>query len=65
MSGTVVLEKKWPVLGRHARAAEWLRIWADLGRAPRTSGAGGRVHGKQVVAGAAGERGRAGRGAVR
>ena len=27
---------KWPVLGRHERAAEWLRIWADLGRAPRT-----------------------------
>ncbi|MEV0149153.1 MULTISPECIES: hypothetical protein [unclassified Nonomuraea] len=36
MSGTVVLEEKWPVLGRHARAAEWLRIWVDLGRAPRT-----------------------------
>jgi integrase/recombinase XerD len=32
----VVLEEKWPVLGRHARAAEWLRIWTDLGRAPRT-----------------------------
>ena len=30
------LEGKWPVLARHARAAEWLRIWADLGRAPRT-----------------------------
>jgi integrase/recombinase XerD len=27
---------KWPVLGRHERAAEWLGIWADLGRAPRT-----------------------------
>src|SRR3984885_4298215 len=27
---------RWPVLGRHERAAEWLRIWADLGRAPRT-----------------------------
>ena len=27
---------KWPVLGRHDRAAEWLSIWADLGRAPRT-----------------------------
>jgi integrase/recombinase XerD len=27
---------KWPVLGRHERAAEWLNIWADLGRAPRT-----------------------------
>ena len=24
------------MLGRHARAAEWLRVWADLGRAPRT-----------------------------
>jgi integrase/recombinase XerD len=29
------IEGKWPVLGRHERAAEWLRIWADLGRAPR------------------------------
>ncbi len=27
---------KWPVLGRHERAAEWLSIWADLGRVPRT-----------------------------
>jgi site-specific recombinase XerD len=36
LSGTVVLEEKWPVLGRHERAAGWLRIWADLGRAPRT-----------------------------
>jgi integrase/recombinase XerD len=27
---------KWPVLGRHERAVEWLSIWADLGRAPRT-----------------------------
>jgi integrase/recombinase XerD len=33
---SVILEKKWPVLGRHERAAEWLRIWVDLGRAPRT-----------------------------
>ncbi|MEV0169287.1 tyrosine-type recombinase/integrase [Nonomuraea fuscirosea] len=32
----MVLEEKWPVLGRHDRAAEWLRIWVDLGRAPRT-----------------------------
>ncbi|WP_433382100.1 tyrosine-type recombinase/integrase [Streptosporangium sp. CA-115845] len=32
----MVLEEKWPVLGRHNRAAEWLRIWVDLGRAPRT-----------------------------
>ena len=30
------LEGKWPVLARHARAAEWLRIWAYLGRAPGT-----------------------------
>src|SRR6185295_10709442 len=34
--GTVVLEEKWPVLGRHERAVVWLRVWADLGRAPRT-----------------------------
>jgi integrase/recombinase XerD len=32
----MVIEEKWPVLGRHERAAEWLRIWTDLGRAPRT-----------------------------
>ncbi|MEU5185402.1 site-specific integrase [Streptomyces olivoreticuli] len=31
-----VLSEKWPVLDRHARAAEWLQIWSDLGRAPRT-----------------------------
>ncbi|MDI9918709.1 hypothetical protein [Rhodococcus sp. IEGM 1379] len=36
MSGTVALEDKWPVLGRHAQAAGWLRLWTDLGRAPRT-----------------------------
>jgi hypothetical protein len=35
LGATVVLEK-WPVLGRHERAAEWLRVWTDLGRAPRT-----------------------------
>jgi integrase/recombinase XerD len=34
--GTVELEEKWPVLGRHREAAGWLRIWVDLGRAPRT-----------------------------
>ncbi|WP_277607969.1 tyrosine-type recombinase/integrase [Streptomyces boncukensis] len=34
--GTAVLEEKWPVLGRHERAAEWLQAWTDLGRAPRT-----------------------------
>ncbi|GAF43646.1 integrase [Rhodococcus wratislaviensis] len=33
MSGTVVLEEKWPVLGRHGQAAAWLRVWTDLGRA--------------------------------
>jgi hypothetical protein len=32
----VIIEEKWPVLGRHERAAEWLRMWSDLGRAPRT-----------------------------
>lgn len=36
MSGTVTLENKWPVLGRHAQATDWLRLWTDLGRAPRT-----------------------------
>ncbi|MFF0284445.1 tyrosine-type recombinase/integrase [Rhodococcus aetherivorans] len=36
MSGTVVWEEKWPVLGRHEQAAGWLRLWTDLGRAPRT-----------------------------
>jgi integrase/recombinase XerD len=30
------VEEKWPVLGRHERAAEWLMIWTNLGRAPRT-----------------------------
>jgi integrase/recombinase XerD len=34
--GTVMLEEKWPVLARHGQAAGWLRIWTDLGRAPRT-----------------------------
>jgi len=33
---SVVFEEKWPVLGRHELAAGWLRIWVDLGRAPRT-----------------------------
>lgn len=33
---SLALEEKWAVLGRHERAVEWLRIWADLGRAPRT-----------------------------
>ncbi|MBT2401679.1 site-specific integrase [Streptomyces sp. ISL-100] len=35
MLSTKVLEK-WPVIARHDRAAEWLQIWTDLGRAPRT-----------------------------
>jgi len=35
--------EKWPVLGRHARAAEWLGIWADLGRAPDLAGQEGTV----------------------
>ena len=30
------VETKWPVLARHDRALELLRIWIDLGRAPRT-----------------------------
>lgn len=29
-------EERWPVLARHDKAAEWLHIWVDLGRAPRT-----------------------------
>ena len=29
-------EDKWPVLGRHERAAHRLQVWVDLGRAPRT-----------------------------
>ncbi|MFE9926637.1 tyrosine-type recombinase/integrase [Streptomyces sp. NPDC005774] len=36
MGNSTVPEEKWPILGRHGRAAEWLRIWADLGRASRT-----------------------------
>ena len=30
------LVAKWPVFGRHEWAVEWLRIWIDMGRAPRT-----------------------------
>jgi integrase/recombinase XerD len=30
------LMEKWPVLVRHEHAARWLRVWTDLGRAPRT-----------------------------
>lgn len=32
----MVPEEKWPVLRRHERAAQWLRVWTDLGRAART-----------------------------
>jgi integrase/recombinase XerD len=32
----LALGDRWPVLARHPRALEWLQIWADLGRAPRT-----------------------------
>ena len=28
--------EKWPVFVRHELAAEWLQVWTDLGRAPRT-----------------------------
>jgi site-specific recombinase XerD len=28
--------EKWPALARHERAAVWLQVWTDLGRAPRT-----------------------------
>ena len=34
--GIVEFGEKWPVLGRHELASAWLRIWTDLGRAPRT-----------------------------
>jgi hypothetical protein len=36
LSTETVLPHKWPVFGRHERAAGWLRVWTDLGRAPRT-----------------------------
>ncbi|WP_435271418.1 hypothetical protein [Streptomyces sp. 1222.5] len=35
MGSALVPEEKWPVLGRHEWAAEWRRVWTDLGRAPR------------------------------
>jgi integrase/recombinase XerD len=38
----VVIDEKWPVLVRHEKAAEWLRVWVDLGRAARTIDAYGR-----------------------
>ena len=36
-------------LGRHERAAEWLGIWTNLGRAPRTIDAYARACGKAAV----------------
>src|ERR1700689_5488117 len=45
-----VLSGKWPVLLRHERAAEWLAIWADLGRAPRTIDAYSRGLAEYLVA---------------
>ena len=33
---SMVPEEKWPILVRHERAVEWLRVWTDLGRATRT-----------------------------
>lgn len=53
--GTVVLEEKWPVLGRHERAAGWLRMGADLGRAPRTIDAYARRAGRVPSTGANGK----------
>jgi site-specific recombinase XerD len=32
----MVPEEKWPVLRRHEQAAQWLKVWTDLGRAART-----------------------------
>jgi hypothetical protein len=33
VTGTVALTERWPVLGRHERAGQWLQVWSDLGRA--------------------------------
>lgn len=30
------VQQRWPVLARHEHAEAWLRLWADLGRAPAT-----------------------------
>lgn len=37
------------MLGRHERAAEWLQIWADLGRAPRTMDAHARALAEYLI----------------
>lgn len=41
MSGSVLVDR-WPILARHGGAAEWLRMRADAGLAPRTIDAYGR-----------------------
>jgi integrase/recombinase XerD len=45
----MIIMEKWPVLGRHERAAEWLQIWTDLGRAPRTIDAYARGLGEYLL----------------
>jgi integrase/recombinase XerD len=40
--------EKWPVVRRNERAAEWLGMWANLGRAPRTIDAYGRGLGEYL-----------------
>lgn len=42
MLSSVGFDEKWPVLSRHEKAAEWLQVWSDLGRAARTIDAYGR-----------------------
>jgi len=32
----MVPEEKWPILRRHDQAAQWLKVWTDLGHAART-----------------------------
>ncbi|MBI0382085.1 hypothetical protein JBE27_38930 [Streptomyces albiflaviniger] len=44
------LSEKWPALERHERAAEWLEIGLDLGRAPRTIDAYARGLGEFLLA---------------
>ena len=36
MSAVIPMLEKWPILERHELATEWLQVWTDLGRAPRT-----------------------------
>ena len=42
MNLKLAVADSWPVLARHEKAAEWLQIWSDLGRAARTIDAYGR-----------------------